>query len=122
MEELLQKVILILAVAAGGEGAIEFLFSPVLDLILEEGKEKVRTVCFNFASALLGVCLAFGFDLGVVSLLGGVDQFGWLDRAFTGVLIGRGSNWMHAFFKKFMVSIEEKLADIRMNESFAAEK
>ena len=109
MEELLTKALLFLALAAGGEGVIEFLVSPLVDLALSPEKNRERTVVFNYASAILGVCLTLGFNIGLVELFGGTSTLTWLDPVFSGILIGRGFNWLHGYFKKFMVSIRERL-------------
>ncbi len=116
MDELFTKVVLVLLLAAGGEGIIEFLASPILDWILADRESKARVVIFNWLSAGLGIGLAFGFKVGIASLFGGVPTVEWLDYAFSGALMGRGFNWLHAFFKKFALSIQEKLSEIKLNE------
>jgi len=64
--DILSRVILTIFAAAVGEGIIEFLLVPAVDLILPPGERTkgARTVILNFASAGLGVLICFGFRLG----------------------------------------------------------
>jgi len=102
--ELELKVALVILAAAIGEGIIEFIPVPILNLFISPGTNKrVRTVVLNTLSALLGVGLALNFNLGLFSLLGASGSITCVDSVVTGILIGRGSNYAHGFIKSFII-------------------
>ena len=107
MEEMVRDVVFMLALAFGGEGIIEFLVSPLMDAF-GPSKEEYRTVVFNILSAILGVVLAAGFEVSIARVFNAVPANPYIDTAFTGLLLGRGFNWMHGFFKQFAVQIGKK--------------
>lgn len=102
------RVLLIVLAAAAGEGIIEFIPVPIIDLFLPAEEKRVRTVILNLLSALLGVGLAINFELSVFSLLGAQGNQALVDAIVTGVLIGRGSNFIHGFIKNFIIQDEYK--------------
>lgn len=99
---LIARVIL---AAAIGEGVIEFIPVPILNVFLPNVEENkpVRTVILNLLSALLGAGIALNFALGLFALLGARGLIFCLDPILTGILLGRGSNYIHAFVKKFIL-------------------
>jgi hypothetical protein len=119
MMDVLTRVIVIVFSAAVGEGIIEFLFSPLVELWLPEDKaddpqgkaqiKRTRTVLFNIASALLGVVIGIGFRLELFGALGATESIVGMDRVLTGVLIGRGSNWVHGLANRFFTGIRPDL-------------
>jgi len=110
------RLLLILFAAVMGEAAIEFLLQPVVDLFWKDSPENKgrRTVLFNFTSAILGMGIAFGFSLRLFELLGGVEQLAGLDAALTGILLGRGSNYVHGLIQRFFAHVEVAKQDSRM--------
>lgn len=103
MEYVVASMVLLLMVSAGGESIVEKLISPVVDLFLPK-EHLARPVIFGWASAAVSIALAFGFDLGLVSLLKTGLPFHWVDVVFTGILMGRGSEWLHNYFEKFVLN------------------
>ena len=104
--DLIQLAGVIILAAAVGEGVVEFVVSPLLDLVLPNdswANRPLRTVIFNCLSALLGVGIAVNFRLGLFSLLGASGAYSGLDLALTGILMGRGSNYIHAFVKTYIL-------------------
>lgn len=102
--ELVQLIALVVLAAAVGEGVIEFIPVPLLNLTT--CSDKIRTAILNTLSALLGVGIALNFQLGLFSLLGGTGTFAVVDPVLTGILVGRGSNYIHGFIKKFIINKE----------------
>lgn len=101
--QLAAKLVLVLFAAVIGEATIEFLLQPVVNLVLAEvelNKPK-RTLVFNFISAAFGVFIAFGFNLRLFELLGGAETLTGLDAALTGIMLGRGSNYIHGLLTQF---------------------
>ncbi len=97
------RVLWVILAAAAGEGIIEFIPVPIINLFLAPDEKKVRTVILNFLSALLGVGLAINFDLGLFALLGAGGRMALVDAVVTGILIGRGSNYIHGFIKNYIL-------------------
>lgn len=97
------RVLWVVLAAAAGEGIIEFIPVPIINLFLPSEEKKVRTVILNLLSALLGVGLAINFELGLFSLLGAGGHLALVDAIVTGVLIGRGSNYIHGFIKNYIL-------------------
>ena len=93
---------LIILAAAAGEGVIEFIPGPILDWLCLTDKIK-RTVVLNTLSAILGVVIAWNFNLGMFSLLGATGKLVAADEIITGVLVGRGSNYIHGIIRNFII-------------------
>jgi len=126
MEELFRQALLIIFAAAVGEAVIEFIPAPLVDLALpkfepdeveekvRKVREKVRTVIFNLLSAILGVGIAFTFGSRLFEMLGAVRNFVGVDEVLTGIMIGRGSNFVHGLLKRFFLTITDKLERIQL--------
>lgn len=101
--ELLGLALLIIFAAAVGEAVIEFLVVPVVNLFWANNEEhkKKRTVLLNSLSGGLGVGIAFIFRLAIFTLLGGIATDIRYDYALTGILLGRGSNFVHSLLLKY---------------------
>ena len=111
--EIVGVAMLVVFAAAAGEGLIEFLIAPLVELLLPlEGQLKLRTFINNLVSAVLGVLLGIGFNLRAFGLLGGAEVIPHLDNIITGLLIGRGSNWVHELFKRFLTTETPKWIDV----------
>ena len=115
--DIFQKVLMIVFGAAAGEGIIEFLVAPVVKMLWDKDEQlELRTIANNLFSALLGVLLAIGFDLRAFAVFQASETFPFLDNVITGLLIGRGSSWVHNLFKRFLVEIQEKLVLIQVTK------
>lgn len=115
--DIVTKILVLVLSAAVGEAVIEFLLSPLLNLVLntkgwlgvdeQERKVQIRTVIFNCTSAILGILIAINFGLGLFAVLGTGGVVPDIDFVLTGVVIGRGSNFMHGFVSKYLFKKEE---------------
>jgi len=109
-----QVALLIILAAAVGEGINEFFFLPWFDPLKEpEGekakwRETVRVQLMRLWSGLIGIGIAWELNLLVFSLLGAHLKHPLVENVLTGLLIGRGSNWVHEFLKKFALSLRDK--------------
>lgn len=59
-------------------------------------------------SGLVGVGIAWKLNLLVLALLGAQLRHPLVENILTGLLIGRGSNWVHNFLRKFALSVKDK--------------
>jgi hypothetical protein len=102
--ELVRRAAIIILSAAVGEGAIEFVVVPILNIWVadNEANRPLRTVILNWCSALLGVGIALNFRLTLWGLLQAQGTVPVVAQALTGVLIGRGSNYIHGFVEKYL--------------------
>lgn len=109
MEEMLLKVLFLILSSALSESIIEFVFAPLVTLVLpdtEEAKPK-RTVVFNTLSALLGVGICLNFDFGFFALWGQTGHILFLDYVLTGIVLGRGADYTHQFILDYVFKKQE---------------
>jgi len=101
---------LILA-AAIVEGVVEFVFSPAMEAMFpkdEEGNARLRTLLLTFIAIVLGISIALDYGFGLLKTFNLPVKFPILDNILTGILIGRGSNFMHQFVSKFIPATENR--------------
>jgi hypothetical protein len=107
--ETLATVTGILVLAALAEALVEYLFSP----IIKAGKENDmqpepaanqplagldwRVLAFRYTSAGVGVCLCIIYETDLFQYFGLYPPWPWIGWVITGLLIGRGSNFVHDF-------------------------
>lgn len=100
--ELTQKIFLILFAAAVGEGVNEFFFLPWLDPFKEKMNEVVRIQILRLWSGLVGVLIAWQLSLNIFELLGATLVWPVMGYILTGLLLGRGSNYLHDLLKRYV--------------------
>lgn len=95
-ENLGPAVVGILFLAVFCEGSIEFFYAEVIKLLGELTlKEFLKKFSARYVALLLGLLLAFGFEINIPGLLGLAAVQAWVGIAVTGVVIGRGANYIH---------------------------
>ena len=109
MEGLAAKVVFIIVAATVGEAINEFLFMPIFDLLKGRIDEGLRTIAVRLWSGLVGVGLALEFGLGLFALLDMQAFHPWADQVVTGLLIGRGSNYVHELVNKLVAGTAKRL-------------
>ena len=75
------------------EGFVEYLF----------GKVTSAQQYLMYIALVLGVALSVAYKVDIPSALGLVTNYGWVNWVFSGLIIGRGSNYVNdviAFIKK----------------------
>lgn len=111
--DVLQVVLLIVFAAAIGEGINEFFFLPWLDPLKDpEGnkgkwRETIRVQLMRLWSGAVGIFIALGLNVCVFSLLGAEFNPPVAGKILTGLLIGRGSNWVHELLNQFVANVKE---------------
>jgi len=106
-------VILIVLAAAVGEGVNEFFFLPWLDGAKGKWHETVRVQVCRLWSGAVGVAIAWELQLDVFSLLDARPRHAMFGFALTGLLIGRGANWVHDLIKRFVLKEPVPLVPIK---------
>jgi hypothetical protein len=92
----------IFLLAALVEGMVEYLISWWLKQTGKEyppEEERNRTMAIRYAAAAIGIflCIAYGVDLLALLGLEAKAPFVILGPVLTGILVGRGSNYVHDF-------------------------
>lgn len=57
-------------------------------------------------SAVGGVLLTLGFAVDALALFGIKGVLPWLGSVVTGLLIGRGANWIHDFISRWVEPVK----------------
>lgn len=97
-----QTVILtgILILATLAESLVEYLIAPVAD---ELGDDKPwREIAMRYVAAAVGIALAILYQTDLLAMLGLASPWPWVGWVVTGLLIGRGSNFIHDFAGRWL--------------------
>ena len=116
---MLQDVALLVAQillgAAIGEAVIEFLVAPLLDLWEQRGLDAGwKGIIARALSAAFGIIIALEYSLNLPGLIGMAPRHAWFGIVLTGILLGRGANWVHAFIEKWIAGAASKKAEAVM--------
>lgn len=109
--DILQQTLLIVFAAAVGEGINEFFFLPWFDGLKDKLNETVRVQIMRLWSGAVGVGIAWELGLSIFALLGATLRHPTMGYVLTGLLIGRGSNWVHELLKRFVAETQLKVAE-----------
>lgn len=97
-----QTIVVLILAAAVGEGINEFFFLPWLDNLKGKWDECTRVQVMRLWSGLVGVGIAWELSLNVFGLLGAGLNHPLVGNILTGLLIGRGSNYVHALISRYV--------------------
>lgn len=116
LTELAGKAFLIGIFAFAGEAVNEFLIAPWMDLLKDKLNDVIRQQAMRLWSAGVGVLIAYEFEADVFALLGAQARQPLFGIVLTGILLGRGSNWIHEMLKKFGLQVQEAGFQLQMAE------
>ena len=108
MEGLVTKALLVLFASVINEAVNEFFFTPFLDLLRDRIDETVRVQIIRLWSGIVGIGIAYEFQLMLFAMMGTGALHPWADIALTGLLLGRGSNFIHDLLKRFVLGNEDR--------------
>ena len=111
MQETVAAMTGILVLASIGEALVEYLFAPLIDARAPDEAQQPepaarsldwRALALRTISVLIGVvlCVVYRVDLLVHFDLS--SPWPWFGYAITGILIGRGSNFVHDFASRWL--------------------
>lgn len=90
---------LALGLAAFVEGMTEYVFAPFLDKL----KEWLDFPVIQYVALGIGLLIAFAYRLDLIwELLGYRAVQPWVGIAISGLLVGRGANYLHEFAQKYL--------------------
>lgn len=106
--ELTGAALAILVLAVIGEAVVEYLIKDHLTWLLsklglvDQDIEHVRDLIGKYSAALVGVGLCFLYQVDIPGLFG--LEAVWVPGTYlaTGLFIGRGANYVHDFFSKYL--------------------
>jgi hypothetical protein len=94
----------ILVLATLAEALVEYLFSTIIkagqanDMEPEPaGALDGRDLALRYTAAFVGVCLCIIYQADLFQAFGLFPPWPWVGWVITGLLIGRGSNFVHDF-------------------------
>ena len=109
MNEPLAAITGILVLATIAEALVEHLFAPILDAkepnSTEPEPEQVLNwpaVALRYVSVLIGVALCIVYRVDLLACFDLVSPWPWVGWVITGILIGRGSNFIHDFASRWL--------------------
>jgi hypothetical protein len=102
--DVLSGAVLVVLAAAVGEGVSEFFFTPFFDLLKGKVSETLRVQMVRLWSGAVGVVIALELGLDVFGLVGATMIHPVAGQIATGLLVGRGSNYVHEFINSFIIN------------------
>ena len=96
----MDQLVAVFFLAAVNEAIVEFLGKPVLERVIQ--KPEDRCIVFHTISALGGMALALLFAVDALALLNIVSPVPHVGSVVTGLLLGRGANWIHDFVSRWI--------------------
>ncbi len=98
----------ILILAAVAEALIEHLVKPIVDTVTETPRLDAvldwRALSLRYTAAALSVLLCFMYRADLLAILDLVPPWPWVGYLITGLLVGRGSNFVHDFATRWLTS------------------
>jgi hypothetical protein len=97
----------IFLLAAVVEALTEYLVRPIVKLIyvsLSPSRQAPETMdALRYVSAVVGVVLCWAYNMDLLAMAGLTAQVPFVGVVVTGLLIGRGSNFVNDFVAKYLV-------------------
>ena len=102
---MLEGIVAILVLAAVVEGVIAY--------VLPVNQSETPREWVKYVSAALGVVICVAYHADILAMLGIVSPFPFVGSVITGLLVGRGSNFLNDFYTRVKfpmpnVVVEEK--------------
>jgi hypothetical protein len=90
----------IFLLSALAEGLVEYLVAPWIKpegQTFEPAVERRRTMGLRYSAAAVGVVLSLAYQADLLGLVELESEWPAISQVLTGLLIGRGSNYLHDF-------------------------
>ena len=109
MQDPLTQITGILVLATIAEALVEHLFAPLVDLRDANTMEPQpgalldwRALILRYISVFIGVLLCIVYRVDLLTTFDLSSPWPWFGYAITGILIGRGSNFIHDFAGRWL--------------------
>jgi hypothetical protein len=97
------RFLLAFALAFIAESMSEYLFAPWLDAAKARWPGLKAAEPMRYVALLVGLALALAYRLDVIyEAFGYVAIWPWVGVVITGLVIGRGSNYLHDFWETYL--------------------
>lgn len=97
----------IFVLAALAEALVEYLIKPIVDAAdaTADGESPAwRDLTLRYTAALVGVLLCVLYRADLLYYFDLYPPWPWVGYVITGLLIGRGSNFVHDFASRWLAS------------------
>ena len=88
---MITSIVAILFLATFIEGFVEYIFSPL----------PVAKPYLMYVALFFGIVFCVAYKVDVPSMVGLTTTYGWVNWVFSGLIIGRGSNYVNDVLQKF---------------------
>src|SRR5512136_1822119 len=112
MNAALPTITAILILATLVESLVEYLIRPIVKPPIPTPAEKImvgepaladwRDMVLRYVAALVGIGLCILYDADLLAMLGLVSPWPWIGSIITGLIIGRGANFVHDFASRWL--------------------
>ena len=109
MQEPLAAITGILVLATIAEALVEHLFAPLVDARAPDdtAPDAVldwRALVLRYVSVFIGIVLCIVYRVDLLTYFDLSSPWPWFGYAITGMLIGRGSNFIHDFAGRWLAA------------------
>jgi hypothetical protein len=92
-----------LALAFVAEGMTEYIFATWIDLAAAKWPQIKDAKPLKYIAAVVGVWFSFSYSLDLIAaMLGVAPDPPWIGILLTGLMLGRGSNYIHDFAQQYL--------------------
>ncbi len=109
MQDPIAAVTGILILATIAEALVEHIFAPILDARDPNDMEPEpatvldwKALALRYVSVLIGVALCIVYQVDLLLYFDLIPPWPWIGSLITGILIGRGSNFIHDFATRWL--------------------
>lgn len=107
------ETIAILVLAVLTETLVEYFARPILKPIPKEGKGPVPILdeypWLRYMAAVVGIALCLAYRVDLLALFGLLAFSPFVGYVVTGLVVARGSNWLHDFVTRWLDSASRGL-------------
>lgn len=97
------RFVLALALAFIAESMSEYLFAPWLDVLKKRWPWLEEAKPMQYVALAMGLLLAFAYNLDIIfEAFGYTANWPWIGVVVTGLAIGRGSNYVHDLWTRYL--------------------
>ena len=105
----------IFLLAALVEALVEYLVQPWVKpehAELTPAQELVRTMALRYSAAVIGVVLCIAYTVDILALVGLFSGWPFIGCVLTGLLIGRGANFVNDFVERWIRPMVQPKAEL----------
>jgi hypothetical protein len=78
-----------------------FILATLVEGIVEYAGDRIPTAYKQYAAALTAIALCVAYNADLLALIGLTTPHPYVGAIMTGIVLGRGSNYLHDFTSRF---------------------